>query len=93
MPKDLIRIGALKRARDLAGGVSFLARRLGVGVNALDAMIQGHEAVPAWVFIKAVDFIQHADDTAATPPGFPELARQRALRRRQAVARRSPRRR
>lgn len=66
-----MRIAALKRARDLAGGVSYLARRLGVGANALDAMIQAREAVPAWVFIKAVDFIQSADDSGALPPGFP----------------------
>jgi hypothetical protein len=71
MRKDLVRIGALKRARDLAGGVSFLARRIGVGVNSLDAMIQGHEEVPAWVFIAAVDFIRQADETGAVPPGFP----------------------
>lgn len=69
--KDLVRIGALKRARDLAGGVSFLARRLGVGVDSLDAMIQGREEVPGWVFIKAVDFIREADDAGAVPPGFP----------------------
>lgn len=68
---DAVRVGALKRARDLAGGVSFLARRLGVGAGALDSMIQGHEEVPAWVFIKVVDFIRHADETAAIPPGFP----------------------
>lgn len=71
MRKDPVRIAALKRARDLAGGVSYLARRLGVGVDSLDAMIQGREEMPAWVFIHAVDFIQQADEAGAVPPGFP----------------------
>ncbi len=69
--RDLVRTGALKRARDLAGGVSYLARRLGVGASSLDAMIQGYEEVPAWVFIKSVDFIREADEAGVIPPGFP----------------------
>jgi hypothetical protein len=63
---------ALTLARDLAGGVSFLARHLGIGVNALDAMLQGREEIPPWVFFAASDFIDARRDDQYTPPGFPE---------------------
>jgi hypothetical protein len=71
MPRRSLQIVALERARDLAGGVSYLARRLGVGVNALDDMVHGKEPVPSWIFLRAVDFINDAETRGATPPGFP----------------------
>jgi hypothetical protein len=69
--KESIRQAALKRARDLAGGVSYLGRKLGVGADALDAMMQGREPVPSWVFLRAVDFINDAESRGMPPPGMP----------------------
>jgi hypothetical protein len=66
-----IRIAVLKRARDLAGGVSYLARHVGIGAGALDMMLHGIEETPAWVFLRAMDFIQDAEAAHAVPPGFP----------------------
>lgn len=66
-----IQLALLEHARDLAGGVSYLARSLGVGVNALDAMLHGHDPIPSWVFVKAVDFVEEQNQTGAIPPGFP----------------------
>jgi hypothetical protein len=51
--------------------VSFLARKIGIGVHSLDAMLHGHEEIPSWVFLRAVDFINEARDESFTPPGFP----------------------
>jgi hypothetical protein len=70
--KSSIQVAALRRARDLAGGVSYLARKLGIGANALDDMLHDKEPVPSWVFLRAVDFINEAATSGATPPGFPE---------------------
>jgi hypothetical protein len=77
--KSSLQVAALKRARDLAGGVSYLARKLGIGVNSLDDMLHDKEPVPSWVFVRAVDFINEAETTGATPPGFPEDWQQRWL--------------
>lgn len=69
--RESVRQATLRRARDLAGGVSYLARRLGIGVNALDAMIHGNEEAPQWVFLRAVEFVADAEASRAVPPGFP----------------------
>jgi hypothetical protein len=66
-----VRIAALKRARDLAGGVSYLARRIGIGADTLDEMLHGTEDIVSWVFLRAIDFIQDAEAANAVPPGFP----------------------
>jgi hypothetical protein len=66
-----IQVASLSRARDLAGGVSYLARKLGVGANSLDAMLVGREEMPFWVFLRAIDFINDAEMSGSVPPGFP----------------------
>jgi hypothetical protein len=72
MKKSSLQVAALGRARDLAGGVSYLARKLGIGANALDNMLHEKEPVPSWVFLRAIDFINEAETAGRTPPGFPE---------------------
>jgi hypothetical protein len=69
--KESVYQATLRRARDLAGGVSYLARSLGIGVYALDAMIQGAETVPTWVFVRAVDYINEVEARSTPPPGLP----------------------
>jgi hypothetical protein len=70
--KSSLQVAALQRARDLAGGVSYLARKLGIGANSLDDMLHDKEPVPSWVFLRAVDFINEAETSGKTPPGLPE---------------------
>jgi hypothetical protein len=69
--KESVQQATLRRARDLAGGVTFLERKLGVGAQSLDAMIQGKVAVPNWIFIRAVDFINDTEGSKILPPGLP----------------------
>lgn len=69
--RETVRQATLRRARDLAGGVSFLGRKLGIGVNALDAMIHGNQDTPQAIFLQAAEFIANAETSKATPPGFP----------------------
>jgi CheY-like chemotaxis protein len=69
--KETVRQATLRRARDLAGGVSFLGRQMGVGVNALDAMLWGREEIPGWVFLRAAEFVADAEAGNVVPPGFP----------------------
>ncbi len=73
MPKFLtLQHAALRRARDLAGGVSYLAKHLHLTANDLDDMLHGREPIPTWVFLRAVDFVNEAESRGAPPPGFPE---------------------
>jgi CheY-like chemotaxis protein len=69
--KETVRQATLRRARDLAGGVSYLGRKLGIGVNSLDAMIHGNQETPQWVFLQAAEFVAEAESVRETPPGFP----------------------
>lgn len=69
--KETVCQATLRRARDLAGGVSYLGRKLGIGVNALDAMIHGNQETPQWVFLQAAEFVADAETARETPPGFP----------------------
>jgi hypothetical protein len=71
MPKLDVRLATLKMARDFAGGVSYLGRRVGVGANALDAMLTEREEIPQWVFLAAVDFLLELDPDTSVPEGFP----------------------
>jgi hypothetical protein len=73
-----VQLALLERARDLAGGVSFLARRVGLGVNALDAMLVGSTEIPYWVFLRSVEFVNEAEEAGMPPPGFPEDWQDRA---------------
>ncbi len=70
--RETVRQATLRRARDLAGGVSFLGRKLGIGVNALDAMIHGNQDTPQSIFLQAAEFVADAETSRATPPGFPK---------------------
>ena len=45
----------LRRARDVFGGVSLLARRLGVPPDDLDAMLHRRAPIPTLVLIRVVD--------------------------------------
>lgn len=63
---------ALRRARDLAGGVSYLSQKVGVGAHDLDAMLHGAAKIPTWVFLRTVDFINDAESASIPPRGFPE---------------------
>jgi CheY-like chemotaxis protein len=69
--KETVRQATLRRARDLAGGVSYLGRKLGIGVNSLDGMIHGNQDIPQWVFLQAAEFVADAETARETPPGFP----------------------
>ncbi len=69
--KTTLQVAALKRARDLAGGVTYLARKLGIDSNSLDDMIQEKDGIPQWIFLRAVDFINETEMTGTIPPGFP----------------------
>ena len=69
--KKSLQQAALHVARDLAGGVTYLSRKLGIGVNSLDAMLHGREDIPEWVFLRAVDFVNEERDADFVPPGFP----------------------
>ncbi len=70
--KESLQQVALRRARDLAGGVSYLSHKLGVSAHDLDAMMHGTEGIPTWVFLRAVDFINEAESQNTPPPGLPE---------------------
>jgi hypothetical protein len=70
--ESTIHVSALKRARDLSGGVTYLARKLGIDAKVLDAMMTEKEPVPKWLFMQVVQFITEAESTGKTPPGFPE---------------------
>ena len=63
---------ALRRARDLAGGVSYLARQLHLTANDLDDMLHEREPIPAWVFLRCVDFVNEAESRNTPPPRLPE---------------------
>lgn len=69
--KETVCQATLRRARDLAGGVSYLGRKLGIGVNSLDAMIHGNQDIPQWLFLQAAEFVAEAETARETPPGFP----------------------
>ena len=69
-PKSL-QEAILRRASDLAGGVSYLAKHLQVSATDLDAMMHGAEAIPSWVTLRAMDFVNEAESRGITPPGYP----------------------
>ena len=59
---------ALKRARDIAGGVTFLGRAIQIPADALDAMIHGRAAIPTWLFLRVVDYVNEAEAKGMAPP-------------------------
>ncbi len=68
--KPSVQVATLERARDLAGGVTYLAAHLEVGVDKVESMLQQKEVVPTWLFLRAVDFLNERSGT--TPPGLPD---------------------
>jgi hypothetical protein len=60
-----VQIATLKRALELAPDTESLERALGLGSRRLDAMLEGHEPIPTWVFLRAVDFINEKAGPAA----------------------------
>ena len=57
MREETVQQATLRRARDLAGGVSLLAHKVGVSANDLDAMMHGLKRTPSWVLLRVADFI------------------------------------
>ena len=56
----------LRRALQLVGGtLPQLARALVVPAEALDRWLGGEEPPPAWVFLRAVDIVNDAEDREA----------------------------
>ena len=72
LPKKNLQQAVLAYARDLAGGVTYLARKVGMGADSLDAMLHGAEPIPSWVFLRAVDFVNEAREQKTSPRGLPE---------------------
>lgn len=56
-----LQLAMLKKARDVAGGVSFLARHVGLSTDYLEAMLHEREEIPQWVFLRLVDYFISAD--------------------------------
>jgi len=69
-PKSL-QHAALLRARDFAGGVSHLGRKIGIGADSLDAMLHGTVAIPSWLFLRLVDYLNEVETSGAQPRDFP----------------------
>lgn len=63
-PDASVYLAALRRARDLAGGVSFLSGKTGFNAETLDAMLHGREEIPGWVFLRVWDYINDAEAEA-----------------------------
>jgi hypothetical protein len=56
-----VQASLLRRARDLAGGVSLLAKALQVSAYDLDDMLHGKAPIPTWLFLRAVDYVNEAE--------------------------------
>ncbi len=54
-------MATLKRARQMAGGTPELGRALGIGRTSLEAMLLEREAIPTWLFLRIVDYINDAE--------------------------------
>jgi hypothetical protein len=62
-----VQAALLRRARDLAGGVSLLAKALQVSAYDLDDMLHAKAAIPTWLFLRAVDYVNDVEQ-AGIPP-------------------------
>jgi hypothetical protein len=56
-----VQAALLRRARDLAGGVSLLAKALQVSAYDLDDMLHAKAAIPTWLFLRAVDYVNDVE--------------------------------
>ena len=72
--KETFRQALLRRARDLAGGVSPLSRHLAISVDDLEAMLHGQMEIPTAVFYKAADYIHENEPLSPAPPASPAAA-------------------
>ena len=65
-----VRIDTLRRAARLIGGAEPLARKLRASPRQLEAWMNGQEAVPTDIFLRAVDLIEDSrpDDKERDPP-------------------------
>jgi hypothetical protein len=61
-----VQAGLLRRARDLAGGVSLLARTLQVSAYDLDDMLHAKTPVPTWLFLRVVDYVNETERAGIT---------------------------
>lgn len=71
MSEETIQQAALRLARDLAGGVSYLSLELGTPANVLDDLIQGREPVPHALLMRVAGYIAAAQQRKEPPPGLP----------------------
>jgi hypothetical protein len=67
--RHCVQVSLLKIARDMAGGVSLLARELQVAATNLDQMLQERDPVPTWLFLKAVDYVNDVQGNKILAPG------------------------
>jgi hypothetical protein len=51
--------------------VSFLARLIQMPTLNLEDMLHERVAIPNWVFLRAVDFINECEAQSIAPPGMP----------------------
>jgi hypothetical protein len=63
-----VQAALLRRARDLAGGVSLLARVLQVSANELDDMLHGKTPIPTWLFLRGVDYVNEVEQAGIGAP-------------------------
>ena len=56
VPREAARL-VLERAAEKCGGVDGLSRRLGIHARVLKMCIEGREAVPDPLYLKAVDIV------------------------------------
>ena len=61
MPERDVYLRTLRRAAELVGDQELLARRLKVTPSHLALWIQGVEAPPTYVFLRAVDVVAERD--------------------------------
>jgi hypothetical protein len=62
-----IQLAALELANTLAGGVSNLARRIGLHADTVDRMLWGREPIPTWVFLRVAEYIDEARRSGRLP--------------------------
>jgi hypothetical protein len=63
-----VQTALLRRARDLAGGVSLLAKALQLSAYELDDMLHAKTPVPTWLFLRAVEYVNEAEQMAIVAP-------------------------
>jgi hypothetical protein len=62
-----VRQQTLRRARDMLGGHSALVRSFTVHEAELQQWLHGKAAIPAWVFLRALDIVNEKEERGAGP--------------------------